>query len=124
MKMRKIGIAVIALSLTILVSCKEEEKTEQATPNQSEVETNENPKTTAEVNPAHGLPGHRCDIPVGAPLDGTAQRSTQQTTKTTTPTSSTVSPVRVDQSPTVNPPHGEPGHDCSVPVGAELKQKQ
>jgi hypothetical protein len=21
----------------------------------------------------------------------------------------------------VNPPHGEPGHDCSIPVGAPLK---
>ncbi len=124
MKMRKIRIAMIALSMTVLVSCKDEAKTEQATPTQSEVETNENPKTTVAVNPAHGLPGHRCDLPVGAPLDGSAQTQTQQATQPATTTSSSVSPVRVDQTPRLNPPHGQPGHDCTIPVGAELKQKQ
>ncbi len=28
-------------------------------------------KITSGNNPAHGEPGHRCDIPVGAPLNGT-----------------------------------------------------
>lgn len=31
--------------------------------------SNTNTTTSGNVNPAHGQPGHRCDIPVGAPLD-------------------------------------------------------
>lgn len=75
---------------------------------------------TAQLNPAHGEPGHRCEIPVGAPLDGSGQTST---TITMPPAASPVmAPVT---SPAVgtgmlNPAHGEPGHDCAVPVGSPL----
>lgn len=66
-----------------------------------------------EVNPAHGQPGHRCDIPVGAPLN---QTTTQEASR-----ENSQSPVRLRKAaPKINPPHGEPGHDCSVPIGAEL----
>lgn len=69
------------------------------------------------VNPSHGLPGHRCDLPVGAPLNAAATPNPEPVSQLP---STSVSPIRVDQTPTVNPPHGEPGHDCSVPVGAKL----
>lgn len=120
MKFNFLVIAVLALSLSVFVSCKEEK---EATPTQSDVELNENPKTTADVNPAHGEPNHRCDIPVGAPLDQAAANTTTTQQRTSTNTSTT-SPVRVQgtnsSTPTKNPPHGEPGHSCSVPVGADL----
>ncbi len=88
-------------------------------------------KTSAAVNPPHGQPGHRCDIAVGAPLDapagsGSMPVNVQQgpapasmTIPASTPNSTTINP---DGSSTVklNPPHGQPGHDCAKPVGAPL----
>lgn len=108
-----------AVVLLMLGSCKDDPK--EANPADTRVETNKNPKTTpkeatVEVNPAHGQPGHRCDIPVGAPLDQAKREAA------TTP--SNVSPIRLKSSlPKKNPPHGEPGHDCSVPVGADLPER-
>lgn len=32
-----------------------------------------------EINPEHGQPNHRCDIPVGAPLNGSANNTTNTT---------------------------------------------
>ena len=115
MNIRQLKFGLLALTLSAFVSCKEKEK--EVTPDSAQTESAPE-EETVKVNPAHGLPGHRCDLPVGAPLEGTA--STPQTNTTSEIQSSTVSPIRVDQTPKVNPPHGEPGHDCSKPVGAEL----
>ncbi|MFD1094667.1 hypothetical protein [Salegentibacter chungangensis] len=113
MKKYILSLAITAICSTALVSC--EDKKKEASPADAKVETNTNPKTTSNLNPEHGQPGHRCDIPVGAPLD---QAKVQQTE-----TSTGVSPLmREDYKPKTNPPHGEPGHDCSVPVGADLPQ--
>lgn len=75
-------------------------------------------KTTASLNPPHGEPGHRCDIEVGAPLDGSPK------TISVTPSSpSATEPLSITPSGgtgKTNPPHGEPGHDCTKPVGAPL----
>lgn len=83
---------------------------------------------SGQLNPAHGEPGHRCEIPVGAPLDGSGQPSS---TVTMPPAASIVMPppsnpvVAPMTSPAggsgkLNPAHGEPGHDCAVPVGSPL----
>ncbi|MEP7256565.1 MAG: hypothetical protein ABI666_12370 [Ferruginibacter sp.] len=77
-----------------------------------------NPLTAnVKLNPAHGQPGHRCDIAVGAPLDSKpVQINTQQpTTITTTP-----QPVAQTTAPGMNPPHGQPNHRCDIAVGAPL----
>lgn len=120
MKKLKFNYIIIALGLILMVSCKDEEKTAE-TPPQKTTDTTVEAEKSEEiaVNPAHGLPGHRCDLPVGAPLTASAG-STQNSVQTSKPTSTSVSPVRVDQTPKVNPPHGEPGHDCSIPVGSPL----
>ena len=36
-------------------------------------------KASPKTNPPHGEPGHRCGIPVGAPLDGSAAQSGNNT---------------------------------------------
>ncbi|MES2746909.1 MAG: hypothetical protein V4648_00940 [Bacteroidota bacterium] len=96
------------------------------------------------MNPAHGQPGHRCDISVGAPLNSpagktpaptpTTQISSQSTTvtpamlnqngtlspTTTTTTTPAASTTPVVTAPGMNPPHGQEGHVCSVAVGAPL----
>jgi hypothetical protein len=81
--------------------------------------------TAKGMNPAHGQPGHRCDIAVGAPLNSkpTVQPSTAKAV-TTTPTiqpniaqqPAVVTPV----APGMNPQHGQPGHRCDIAVGAPL----
>lgn len=93
--------------------------------------------TKAGMNPAHGQPGHRCDIPVGAPLNSPAAKTAPTTvtpgkasfTTTTMPTPTT-SPngapallktdTPVVTAPGMNPPHGQEGHQCGVAVGAPL----
>lgn len=64
------------------------------------------------LNPQHGQPGHRCDIPVGAPLNGNAA------TPNATPVQSNTTPIKVADG--LNPPHGQPGHRCDVKVGDPL----
>ena len=70
----------------------------------------------AMINPAHGQPSHRCDLPVGAPL--TDAGGTQ---------APVVIPQNMQDSPSpapaglkINPAHGLPGHRCDLQVGAPL----
>lgn len=88
----------------------------------------ENNETTASagainVNPAHGQPNHRCDIPVGAPLNSPA--SAPATTATAAPIQQTVASPAPKQvtAKGMNPPHGEKNHRCDIPVGAPLNTK-
>ncbi len=73
------------------------------------------------LNPPHGEPGHRCEIPVGAPLDSDPGNAAgliqQQMIQDHAPAQQTPSG---GQNQRLNPPHGQPGHDCNVPVGAPL----
>jgi hypothetical protein len=94
----------------------------QTVPNNS-VNTVAAPATANVLNPAHGQPGHRCDIAVGAPLNSApANKSAapQSPLQTITP----IQPVQNNTGSTakLNPAHGQPGHDCSIPVGQPLKQ--
>jgi hypothetical protein len=96
--------------------------------------TSTNTGSTAGLNPAHGQPGHRCDIAVGAPLDSkpiaASTNGSTPTTTNTTPTTITSTPQTVQPvaTPTksasgVNPAHGQPGHRCDIAVGAPLDSK-
>lgn len=78
---------------------------------------------TGNVNPAHGQPGHRCDIAVGAPLTQAAttpQVATQQPQQTQIQPQVQVQPQKVAKG--MNPAHGQPGHRCDIAVGAPLNQ--
>ncbi|NUY81482.1 hypothetical protein HUK80_11285 [Flavobacterium sp. MAH-1] len=80
-------------------------------------------KTAPGMNPPHGQPGHRCDIPVGSPLSQPVKTATPTVTaaKPGTATVTTTPPV-VKTAPGMNPPHGQPGHRCDIPVGSSLSQ--
>lgn len=85
-------------------------------------------KSTAGLNPAHGQPGHRCDISVGAPLDSKPIQGaniTQPATTTPPPLPVNISPQASTQkvAPGMNPAHGQPGHRCDIAVGAPLNSK-
>ncbi len=103
------------------------------------------------LNPAHGQPGHRCDIAAGAPLNSAPQKTTTpkvvNANTTTAPTQTIVNPGTMPAlQPTqavqnteatngtpalisngggakLNPEHGKPGHDCKVAVGQPLPNK-
>lgn len=74
------------------------------------------------MNPPHGEPGHRCDIPVGQPLNSKpapVQQPVQQAVAQNTPAPAST-PAPTGPKPAVNPPHGEPWHNCAVKVGDAL----
>jgi len=96
------------------------------------------------LNPPHGEPGHRCDIPVGLPLpnDGNVVAQAQSQAHPVSqgeamPIVSGGMPQQVVQvqqpqaqqsyvgpkGEKLNPPHGQPGHRCDIPVGAPLNSK-
>ncbi|POY39009.1 hypothetical protein C3K47_00470 [Solitalea longa] len=84
------------------------------------------------VNPAHGQPGHRCDIPVGASLSTPAQMLTSNKSQGTQPSNGTApsvkqanvqAPITTATKPGMNPPHGQRGHRCDIAVGAPLNSK-
>ncbi|MDQ3050463.1 MAG: hypothetical protein M3Q95_06220 [Bacteroidota bacterium] len=103
---------------------------------------------TGPLNPAHGEPGHKCEIAVGAPLNsapttapvttnpvlpGPGQAPTTQKIELPVTTGAAPAPGTIMTAPApsgtptttapgMNPPHGEPGHDCAVAVGAPLKK--
>ncbi len=90
-------------------------------------------KVAAGMNPAHGQPGHRCDIAVGAPLNSPAGNTAKPSApQQITPQQAAPMPVAgpsnapmlpnapVVTAPGMNPPHGQEGHQCSVAVGAPL----
>lgn len=94
------------------------------------------------VNPAHGLPGHRCDLQVGAPLPQAGSAPATQVAPAATATQvvpaapagqagPTVQSIAIPPPPAntgspisgskkVNPAHGQPGHRCDIAVGAPL----
>ncbi len=85
------------------------------------------------LNPEHGQPGHRCDIPVGSPLNAPIGNSNEITTQLNTAQDQTLpatqaAPTTERNNPApassggkrLNPEHGQPGHDCAVAVGSPL----
>lgn len=90
--------------------------------------------TAPGMNPPHGQPGHKCEIPVGQPLNGAPASQNIQVNGNNTiqidPNS--VNPTKitpnqnntpVQTAPGMNPPHGQPGHRCDIAVGQPLNSK-
>ena len=79
-------------------------------------------QTAPGMNPPHGQPNHRCDIPVGAPLNSPPGKTAEPPAANPSVTQQNV-PVQttaVQTAPGMNPPHGQPNHRCDIPVGAPL----
>ena len=144
----KILIASILVTSLVLTSCKKELEPQENTPTSELVKLGlakdttktpsvvQNPATNPNtvmgdakgINPAHGQPGHRCDIAVGAPLNSAPAQQGQTATQTSQPVqvnagqqqvvTTTATPVKVAKG--MNPAHGQPGHRCDIPVGSPL----
>jgi hypothetical protein len=77
--------------------------------------------TTAQLNPPHGQPGHRCDIAVGKPLNSKPAASTAVTSPLPAATAPKLPVLTAPlATPALNPPHGQPGHRCDILVGKPL----
>ncbi|WP_213277744.1 hypothetical protein [Chryseobacterium indologenes] len=160
MDMKNTFIGLIAVSL-LAASCKKDEKAtylkEEANAGQPSVALNTPSKTSLMdqagiqsspnpapmatapgMNPPHGQPGHRCDIPVGQPLNSKhAAAPTSQNINTNgnnivqiDPNAVSPGKITLDNNgklaktaPGMNPPHGQPGHRCDIPVGQPLNSK-
>lgn len=145
----KILITSIFVTSLLFTSCKKELEPQENTPTSELVKLGlakdttktpsvvQNPATnpntvmsdTKGINPAHGQPGHRCDIAVGAPLNSAPTQQGQAATQTAQPvqvsqgqqqvvTTTTAAPAKVAKG--MNPAHGQPGHRCDIPVGSPL----
>lgn len=158
--MKNIIFSVIAISI-VTVSCKKDERAtyikEEAGVQQPAMTVNQAPKvslldqagiqpaqtpsaaaavTAPGMNPPHGQPGHRCDIPVGQPLNSKPAQAATATTNqaqaiqidpnSLQPGKFSVENGKAQNIKTakgMNPPHGEPGHRCDIPVGQPLNSK-
>ena len=101
-------------------------------------------KTIAKgMNPAHGQPGHRCDIDVGMPLNSPPGKKSANIIQPTVTKAGAVTPAMINQAnapttdaikpatetapvvtaPGMNPPHGQEGHVCGLGVGEPLPKK-
>lgn len=95
------------------------------TPTTVTVSPTPQPAQNVKLNPAHGQPGHDCAVAVGAPLGGNsaAVQQVAPAAISTTPLPNGLGGPRPQfnaNSGNLNPPHGQPGHDCAVAVGAPL----
>jgi hypothetical protein len=151
--MKYIAIAVSVFSVVILASCGQNEgsgaRIEAAKPTLPALSTppaSNNPSAfpatgnmpaapiiaaSAKLNPAHGQPGHRCDIAVGAALPTTGSAPGLSLPKPNAPIINTpvqttaitpaVQPAAATPvAPGMNPEHGKPGHRCDIAVGQPL----
>lgn len=73
-----------------------------------------------EKNPPHGQPHHDCTIPVGAPLASKPTSSIPAVESPASPTIPVSDQPNTSKEAKLNPPHGQPGHDCKIAVGAPL----
>lgn len=123
---RKLSLVLFSVGALLVSSCKENPKTNTTTTTKTETTTpvkkTVSPVKTIDgvaLNPAHGQPGHRCDISVGAPLN-----SKPAPVQTNTQTSDVMLDAGNGSTTlpkgTLNPAHGQPGHRCDVSVGDPL----
>ena len=70
------------------------------------------------TNPPHGKPGHRHDLPDGAPLPVDALQKTNNTNNLSLNNSQIQLSGSTNEA--LNPEHGKVGHRCDIAVGAPL----
>ena len=144
-------LSLLVLSLLFIISCKKELEPQDSTRvviSSAEDSTSTTPVSPAltnssqntplqkkntnsnsvGMNPAHGQPGHRCDIAVGAPLNSPLGKTASVPNPTVpNPGSNVTAPAIIKSNtpavitkPGMNPPHGQAGHRCDIAVGASL----
>ena len=137
--MKVIGIVALVLCIAAMLSSGPGVPTQGSSSAIYTPVTTANPNTSVTalnntaLNPRHGEAGHRCDIPVGAPLNSkptvpaskfnipaTSILPTNPASKFTIPATTILSTSPANG---LNPKHGQPGHRCDIPVGQPLNSK-
>ncbi len=155
-RMKKIiHLLLVSFASLLIISCANDSEAETvAQPAQPLPSTAEIPNSTVVpasntavvLNPAHGLPGHRCDLAVGAPLNSVPAVNNTPVSNAqpgqifplmnrtagavnnapdipiqplSIPPSNTL-PVSNNVTAGLNPAHGQPNHRCDISVGAPL----
>lgn len=137
--MKNLILTLSFLISLLLFSCKKDDATQKTEVKQpveiKDVEPTEAPvsntnagETPPKLNPPHGQPFHRCEIAVGAPLDGTQAQAVPNPTPKNEPKSffkalqKEEAPQEIvgGEKPKLNPAHGQPFHVCEIAVGAPL----
>ena len=105
---------------------------QQPVQQQVQTQSQSQTQTAPGMNPPHGQPGHRCEIPVGAPLNSKPDSKTTQVVNSK-PVEQPVLKVNSNSGsgtvvgsmtpPGMNPPHGQEGHRCDIAVGAPLPKE-
>lgn len=154
-------VGLLFLALTSCGSGQKENKQEEVAPAVEQPqeesvlltpEASTQPSSTEEIklNPPHGEPGHRCEIPVGSPLNGsgTVQAPAASNAPAPAPAVAPTPPAAnspaslaptvenarrlnatqgtqtsapaTGEKPKTNPAHGQPWHRCDIAVGAPL----
>lgn len=137
--MKKLILTLSFLISLLLFSCKKDDATQKPEVKQpveiNDVEPTEAPVSSAnagetppKLNPPHGQPFHRCEIAVGAPLDGKPSLPESNPTPKNEPKSffkalqkeEASQEIVGSEKPKLNPAHGQPFHVCEIAVGAPL----
>lgn len=106
--MHKNVLPIFAAIAVLIASCgnkAENTNTKGSTPLKTNALATNTTASAAGVNPAHGQPGHRCDIPVGAPLNSPTGQSVSIPKMSTVPqnVSAAIQNKGMTTTPTVQP---------------------
>ena len=123
--------ALFILLLTTACASSDEENTTtpltttpaDTTSKQTVQQTTAPATTTVALNPAHGMPGHRCDIKVGEPLNSKPSPAIINPPQQQAPIINPAPASSTSANGAKNPAHGMPGHRCDIAVGAPLNSK-
>lgn len=105
------AIFSLCVAAILLSACGTESNKNGSVSNATEINTS----SDRPVNPPHGMPGHSCDVPDGAPLP---EVSIQNGSPVQTEVQNI--PVDANNGLKINPAHGMPGHRCDIAVGAPI----
>lgn len=133
MKTKYLFLALLSVTL-FLGSCKKEEDAEIEEPSAGVESTTAVPKITTTpaqtaptgekpaLNPAHGLPYHRCDIAVGAPLDGPATQQGDSPVKQSTGPKSFFKTVQSESTASASTQQSQPMPAATTTVSPTTNQ--
>jgi hypothetical protein len=131
-QMNSVKLIAAALLLSFTISCANDGGEDATTPTNDTTAKKLAPpasatapatNTSVALNPAHGQPGHRCDIAVGAPLNSAPAPTVapaNQPPMVAQPAPTTMPAPSGSGTGAKNPAHGQPGHRCDIAVGAPL----
>ena len=126
--MKKALLVMSVLGFVALQACNEEKKQNTNESSTTTVDTTTSvPNNTGIQDIAVGAPlssppGQNPNVTPDVPNGSSPQTITMPAVHPSQPQMQTTAPASGPTAPGMNPPHGQPGHDCAIAVGAPLKK--